>query len=84
MTFTGGLARLFGGFRRPKDPRMGRDISGQVEAIGTKITGFKPGDDVYGVAMGGFAEYAATREGNLVLKPANISFEQAAAVPVAA
>lgn len=84
LTFTGPLARLFEGFRKPRDPRVGRDIAGRVEVVGKDVTQYKPGDEVFGAAPGSCAEYAITREKNLVLKPANISFEQAAAVPVAA
>jgi len=84
LTFTGGMARLFLGVRKPKEPRLGTDIAGRVEAIGSHVTGFKLGEDVFGYATGGFAEYAVTRERNLVSKPANISYEQAATVPVAA
>jgi NADPH:quinone reductase-like Zn-dependent oxidoreductase len=81
----GGLTRVFGGgLRKPKDPRLGTDIAGRVEAVGTNVTQFKPGDDVFGACAGGFAEYGTARERNLALKPANRSFEEAAAVPVAA
>ena len=78
------FARAQGGWRRPKDPRFGTDIAGRVESVGNNVTQFKAGDEVFGVAPGGFAEYASAREARLGLKPANISFEQAAAVPVAA
>ena len=64
--------------------RLGRDIAGRVEAVGRAVTQFQPGDEVFGVCKGGFAEYATARENNLALKPANRSFEEAAAVPVAA
>jgi NADPH:quinone reductase-like Zn-dependent oxidoreductase len=66
---------------------LGADIAGTVETVGTAVTRFKPGDEVFGVAagsLGGFAEYACARERSLVLKPAHVSFEQAAAVPIAA
>ena len=66
---------------------LGADIAGQVEAVGATVTQFQPGDQVFGVSagsMGGFAEYACAAENQLVLKPANLSFEAAAAVPVAA
>jgi len=78
------LARLQGGLRRPKDPRLGADIAGRVEAVGNNVTQFQPGDEVFGVCAGSFAEYASVREDRLALKPANSSFEEAAAVPVAA
>lgn len=77
------LVRLLAGFSKPKDPRWGKDIAGQVEVIGHNVTQFKAGDEVFGVCQGGFAEYGVTRESNLVLKPANITFEEAAAIPVA-
>jgi NADPH:quinone reductase-like Zn-dependent oxidoreductase len=78
------LVRFSEGLRKPKDPRFGTDIAGRVEALGSHVTQFQPGDEVYGVAPGGFAEYASAREDRLALKPTNRSFEEAAAVPVAA
>ncbi len=78
------VARQNIGIRKPKDPRIGTDIAGRVEAVGNNVTQFKPGDEVFGVCPGGFAEYGSAREDRLALKPANISFEQAAAIPVAA
>jgi NADPH:quinone reductase-like Zn-dependent oxidoreductase len=84
LTFTGRLAPLFLGFKKPKEPRLGTDVSGLVESIGTNVTSFRPGDEVFGFAPGSFAEYAVTREVNLAMKPVNVSFEQAASVPVAA
>ena len=79
-----GYARLFGGgILRPKDPRVGRDVAGSVEAIGAKVARFRPGDEVFGVCPGAYAEYAVALETRLALKPANTSFEEAAAVPVA-
>ena len=79
------LARLIsGGLFNPKDPRLGADIAGRVEAVGTNVTQFQPGDEVFGTAAGGFAEYACAAENTVALKPANLSFEAAAAVPVAA
>ena len=84
-TMKGGLIRLFGvGLRKPKDPRLGTDIAGRVEAVGSNVPELRPGDEVFGACAGGFAEYAIARERNLALKPANASFEEAAAVPVAA
>lgn len=79
------LIRIIGrmGLRKPKDPKLGTDIAGRVEAVGSNVTQFKPGDEVFGVCAGGFAEYAIAREDRLALKPANSSFEEAAAVPVA-
>jgi NADPH:quinone reductase-like Zn-dependent oxidoreductase len=76
--------RIMTGLRKPKDPRVGVDVSGQVEAVGRNMTQFKPGDEVFGLCRGAFAEYGCALENKLALKPANISFESAAAVPVAA
>jgi len=79
-----GFSRLFGGgLRRPKDPRAGTDVAGTVEAVGTNSTRFKVGDEVYGVCGGSFAEFAVAREDRLATKPANTTFEEAAAVPIA-
>ena len=78
------LARLSEGLLKPKNPRLGADIAGRVEAVGTSVTEFQPGDDVFGTTTGGFAEYVCAAETRLALKPANLSFEAAAAVPVAA
>jgi NADPH:quinone reductase-like Zn-dependent oxidoreductase len=78
--------RLMGvGLRKPKDTRLGVDFAGTVEAVGKNVTKFKPGDEVFGGRTGAFAEYVCVREGRAVaLKPANITFEQAASVPIAA
>ena len=84
LQMKGGAARLWQGLRRPRDPRLGRDIAGRVEAVGKEVTQFKPGDEVFGVCLGGYAEYAVARENGLAMKPANCSFEEAASVPVAA
>ena len=73
-----------GGLRRPKSPWIGADLAGTVESVGKDVTEFKPGDEVFGTCGGSWAEYAAAREVRLVHKPANVSFEEAAAVPVAA
>jgi NADPH:quinone reductase-like Zn-dependent oxidoreductase len=70
------------GFRRPKAANPGRSMAGTVESVGKNVTEFKPGDEVYGTCDGSFAEYARARAGLLAPKPANLSFEQAAAVPV--
>jgi NADPH:quinone reductase-like Zn-dependent oxidoreductase len=73
------------GLRKPKSPRLGVDLAGQVEAVGKNVTQFKPGDEVFGTGGGAaFAEYVCARKIRLVLKPVNITFEQAAAVPIAA
>lgn len=79
------IARLDGGLLKPRDPRLGADIAGRVEEVGKNVTQFRPGDEVFGeIGAGGFAEYVCVREDALALKPANVSFEQAAAAPVAA
>ena len=76
-----------GGFFKPKNQRLGADIAGQVEAVGENVTQFKPGDAVFGEVAGnengGFAEYACAPEKKLALKPDKLSFEQAAAIPMA-
>ena len=81
------LVRLIPGLRTPKHQVLGCDIAGRVEAIGGHVKQFHPGDEVFGVtgfAGGGFAEYVCATEDKLALKPANSSFEDAAAVPIAA
>jgi NADPH:quinone reductase-like Zn-dependent oxidoreductase len=73
------------GLRRPRNPLLGSDVAGQVEAVGTNVTRFRPGDEVYAdVVTGGFAEYTSVPEDVVAPKPANLTFEQAAAVPLAA
>ena len=75
--------RLAGfGLRRPKYANPGRSLAGTVEAAGAEVTGFTPGDEVYGVCNGSFAEYVCARAEKLALKPVNLSFDQAAAVPI--
>jgi len=72
------------GLRKPKDTRLGVDFAGTIEAVGKNVTQFKPGDDVFGGRDGAFAQYVCVRETRAVaLKPASITFEQAAAVPIA-
>ena len=72
------------GMRKPRVAVRGRDLAGRVEAVGTAVTRFRPGDDVYAeTATGSFAEYACVPEHLLALKPTNLNFEEAAAVPVA-
>jgi len=83
------LVRLMGiGLLKPKNKILGADIAGRVEAVGRNVKQFRPGDEVFGdisgCGWGGFAEYVCASENALVLKPANISFEEAAAVPLAA
>jgi NADPH:quinone reductase-like Zn-dependent oxidoreductase len=74
-----------GGLLKPVNTRIGADVAGRVEAVGKNVTQFKPGDEVYGdIGHGSFAEYACAPESKLALKPVNLSFEQAAAVPMAA
>src|SRR5437660_5167951 len=79
------IMRMMGvGLRKPKDTRLGVDFAGTVEAVGKSVTTFKPGDDVFGGKGGAFAEYVCRRaEGAVALKPANITFEQAASVNIA-
>src|SRR2546426_4571922 len=79
------IMRLMGvGLRKPKDTRLGVDFAGTVETVGKNVTQFKPGDDVFGGKGGAFAEYVCRRaEGAVALKPANITFEQAASVNIA-
>ena len=77
------LARMFLGLRRPKVTRTGRDVAGRVESVGRSVTQFKPGDDVFGLCRGSLAEYACASESSLAAKPANVSFEEAAAIPLA-
>jgi len=77
------FVRLQAGLRRPKHIVQGADVAGTVEAVGKDVTRFKPGDEVFGGGRGAFAEYATASEGSIALKPANVSFEEAAAVPMA-
>jgi NADPH:quinone reductase-like Zn-dependent oxidoreductase len=91
-TMTAGpyIIRLLLGLRKPKIKQLGVDVAGQVEAVGRNVTQFKPGDAVFGTCRGAFAEYACTcqsaklMKSALVMKPDNVTFEQAAAAPVAA
>jgi NADPH:quinone reductase-like Zn-dependent oxidoreductase len=85
MTGTPYIMRLESGLGRPKSERLGVDFAGTVVAVGANVKRFRPGDEVLGSRFGAFADYVVVREGRaLVPKPANLSFEQAAAVPVAA
>jgi len=72
------------GFPKPKDYILGWDMAGMVEAIGEKVTKFQPGDEVFAACNGTFAEYVSVAEDKLALKPTNLTFEQASAVPTAA
>jgi len=82
------LARLANGLLKPKNPRLGADVAGRVEAVGSNVTQFQAGDDVFGSMplneLGSFAEYVCANEEAVALKPAKMTFEQAAAVPLAA
>ena len=78
------FVRLITGLRKPKITRVGVDVAGQVEAVGRNVTQLKPGDEVFGSCRGAFAEYVCTSESALVIKPGNVTFEQAASVPIAA
>src|SRR5438874_2922918 len=63
------VVRMVTGLRRPKDPRLGRDVAGRVEAVGRNVTQFKPGDDVFGTCAGACAEYACASEAAVIIKP---------------
>ena len=78
------FTRILTGLRKPKDKRIGSDVAGTVEAVGRNVTRFKPGDEVFGVCRGACAQYGCVIEDKLALKPSNLSFAAAAAVPVAA
>ena len=78
------LGRVAFGLRRPKLTRPGRDLAGRVVAVGSQVTQFAKGDEVFGAGPGSFAEFVCASESTIVAKPANLGFEQAAAVPVAA
>jgi len=77
------IARPAYGLRKPKNAVRGTDVAGTVEAVGAGVNRFQPGDEVFGSALGSYAEYAAAAEDGLALKPANLTFEQAAAAPMA-
>jgi NADPH:quinone reductase-like Zn-dependent oxidoreductase len=78
------FARVGAGFRKPKDPRVGADLAGVVEAVGRGVRDVAPGDEIFGSGLGAWAEYAVARAERVARKPANVSFEEAAAVPIAA
>ncbi|TMB88292.1 MAG: NAD(P)-dependent alcohol dehydrogenase [Chloroflexi bacterium] len=84
LTGTPYVARLVMGLLKPKPERLGIDFAGTVEAVGSNVKQFQPGDEVFGASSGAFAEYVSVREDRAVVsKPANLTFEAAAAVPVA-
>ena len=70
------------GLRAPKNPVLGADVAGVVQAVGKEVSGFRPGDEVFGIAKGSYAEYARASEDKLAPKPANLTFEQAAVVAI--
>ena len=78
------ILRMGMGLRKPKDAGLGSDAAGRVEAVSSNVTQFKPADEVFGAVRFGYSEYGVARESKLALKPANVSFEQAAALPIAA
>jgi NADPH:quinone reductase-like Zn-dependent oxidoreductase len=84
MTGTPYAVRLVTGLRRPRQPIAGLDLAGTVEAIGAAVTRFSPGDEVYGIGSGSFAEYAIAKQDKLAAKPEALTFTQAATLPVSA
>jgi len=84
LTGTPYVMRIQAGLRKPKRTIQGVDVAGTVLEVGGKVTQFRPGDEVFGWCTGAFAEYACAGEDHFVAKPANLTFEQAAAVPIAA
>src|SRR6185369_15302957 len=77
------LRRVMARLSKVKILMPGRDVAGQVEAVGTNVTQFKAGDEVFGACNGAFAEYACARESKIAIKPSKVSFEEAASAPVA-
>jgi len=84
MMGTPWLVRFTVGFPKPKNYILGWDVAGQVEAVGKQVEQYKPGDEVFGACSSAFAEYVSAAEDKLAIKPTNLTFEQAAAVPTAA
>src|SRR6476659_1099235 len=82
LTGTPWVGRPMTGLRGPKSPLIGADFAGTIETVGAEVTGLQPGDEVYGLRDGALAEYVQAKAG-VALKPANLSFEEAAAVPMA-
>src|SRR5712692_3816925 len=78
------IRRIVSALSKLKINRPGRDVAGEVEAVGRNVTQFKPGDAVFGSCLGAFAEYVCASESRLVAKPDKMTFEQAASVPIAA
>jgi NADPH:quinone reductase-like Zn-dependent oxidoreductase len=78
------VGRFMMGLRKPKETRLGVDVAGRVEAVGRNVTQFKPGDEIFGSANGALAEYVCASAKDVVLKPDNLTLEEAASVPVAA
>ena len=76
-------ARIGDGFRKPKTMSVGADLAGRVEAIGSGVEGFRPGDEIFGAGTGAWAEYAVARTARVAPKPPDVSFEAAAAAPIA-
>lgn len=76
--------RIFTGLRGPKSPRLGADVAGEVESVGPAVTGLQPGDFVFGVAQGSFAQFACAAQSKLARIPPGVTFAQAAALPIAA
>ncbi|HVH72676.1 MAG TPA: NAD(P)-dependent alcohol dehydrogenase [Candidatus Dormibacteraeota bacterium] len=75
--------RMLVGLRKPRDQRLGLDVAGVVEAVGRNVTQLRPGEEVFGAGRGAFAEYVCASESKLTLKPRNVTFEQAASIPIA-
>ncbi|MCZ6569583.1 MAG: NAD(P)-dependent alcohol dehydrogenase [Deltaproteobacteria bacterium] len=78
------VVRVMAGLLKPKRKILGLDVAGRVEAVGGRVTQFQPGDEIFGISPNAFAEYLCVSENGVVLKPANLTYEEAAAVPVAA
>jgi NADPH:quinone reductase-like Zn-dependent oxidoreductase len=81
MTGTPYAIRLVSGLRTPKQRVRGQDVAGEIEAVGDDVTAFRPGDEVFGIGNGTFAEYATARPDKIAPKPANLGYEEAATVP---